>query len=269
MGHEATLDGRTLGARGAAAAPRTPAEQAGRPTARAPARGVHGDSVRAPDGHAVAVSPAGDALRQRIDLLAALQTLDPPRGMATTPSRLAPAPGVGRRDRLEPSVARPFECGGERGGDILGANPTDKGKAGCKRHLVVDAQGIPLALHLTGANVHDSMEFERLLDAIPALRRRGPGRPRHRPTKLHADKGYDYAKCRRACRRCNIQSRIARRGIESKTRLGRHRWVVERTFSWWNRQRRLPIRYDRTAAHYEGFLYLASALICWSYLMRF
>ena len=78
MKHGATLDGRTLGARGAAAALRTPAEQAGRPTARVPARGVHGGSVRAPDGHAVAVSPAGDVLRQRIDLLAALQVLDRP-----------------------------------------------------------------------------------------------------------------------------------------------------------------------------------------------
>jgi transposase len=134
---------------------------------------------------------------------------------------------------------------------------------------VVDAQGIPLVFQLTGANVNDCQLFEALLDAIPPLRRQGPGRPRHRPGKVHADKAYDHAKCRQACRVRGIRARIARRGIESKTRLGRHRWVVERTFSWLNRQRHLLIRYDRRAQHYEGFLHLACALICWNYLMRF
>jgi transposase len=134
---------------------------------------------------------------------------------------------------------------------------------------VVDAQGIPLALRLSGANVNDCQLFEEMLDAIPALKRRGRGRPRRRPDKAHADKAYDHRKCRRACRQRGIKSRIARRGIESKTRLGRHRWVIERTFAWLNRQRHLLIRFDRRAKHYEGFLQLACALICWNYRCRF
>lgn len=49
------------------------------------------------------------------------------------------------------------------------------------------------------------------------------GRPRRRPAKRHADKGYDFTHCRRALRkRANIP-RIARRGIESSQRPGRHR----------------------------------------------
>ena len=56
-----------------------------------------------------------------------------------------------------------------------------------------------------------------------------PGRPRRRPGKLHADKGYDYPRCRRYLSRRGIGVRIARRGIEDSTRLGRVRWVVERT----------------------------------------
>jgi transposase len=133
---------------------------------------------------------------------------------------------------------------------------------------VVDAQGIPLAFRLSGANVNACQLFENLLDAIPALSRRGRGRPRCRPEKVHADKAYDHRKCRRACRQRGITPRIARRRIESKTRLGRHRWVIERTFAWLNRQRRLLIRFDRRATHYEGFLQLACALICWNYLNR-
>ena len=44
---------------------------------------------------------------------------------------------------------------------------------------------------LSAANVHDSMVFEELIDAIKPIKRPGRGRPRRRPKKLHADKAYD------------------------------------------------------------------------------
>src|ERR671936_718202 len=69
-----------------------------------------------------------------------------------------------------------------------------------------------------------------------------------RPAKLHADKGYDFPAKRRALRRRGITPRIARRGVESSERLGRFRWVVERTQAWVLAFRRLTIRYDRHAA---------------------
>ncbi|WP_198973204.1 transposase, partial [Xylophilus sp. ASV27] len=73
--------------------------------------------------------------------------------------------------------------------------------------------------------------FEDLVDALPAVGGK-PGRPRRRPGKLHADKGYDYPRCRVHLKRRGIQDRIARKGIERNDRLGRHRWVVERTHAW-------------------------------------
>ena len=66
------------------------------------------------------------------------------------------------------------------------ANPTDKAKKGTKRHLVSDRRGIPLAIMLTAANVHDSMVFEELIDAVEPIKRPRRGRPRKRPEKLHA-----------------------------------------------------------------------------------
>jgi transposase len=57
-------------------------------------------------------------------------------------------------------------------------------------------------------------------------------------------------------------SRIARRGIESSQRLGRHRFVVERSLAWLVGYRRLQVRYERRADVLLGFLYLACALIC-------
>jgi IS5 family transposase len=62
-----------------------------------------------------------------------------------------------------------------------------------------------------------------------------------RPEKLHADKGYDFPRCRRFLQRRGISSRIARRGVESSERLGRHRWVVERTLAWLSGYRRLTV----------------------------
>jgi transposase len=94
---------------------------------------------------------------------------------------------------------------------------------------------------------------------IPPIRsRRGPRR--RRPAKLHADKGYDYDHLRRWLRK----HRIARKGIESSTRLGRHRWVVERTVSWLAGYRGLHRRYERKAEHFLAFVGIAAALIGYS-----
>ena len=62
---------------------------------------------------------------------------------------------------------------------------------------------------VSAANVHDSMMLEATVDAIPPIKR-PRGRPRKRPAKLHADKGYDYARCRTALRKRRITPRIAR-----------------------------------------------------------
>ncbi len=51
--------------------------------------------------------------------------------------------------------------------------------------------------------------------------------------------------------------RIARKGIESNERLGRYRWVIERTMAWFSGYRRLTIRYERKASHFAAFLTLA------------
>ena len=84
------------------------------------------------------------------------------------------------------------------------------------------------------------------------------------PAATHAAHG-----CRDARRRGNVKHRIARKGIESKERLGKRRWIEERTFAWLARNRRLTIRYEHLAAMDRAFLYLGCALICFNYLQRF
>jgi transposase len=147
----------------------------------------------------------------------------------------------------------------------VGPNPTDRGKPGTKRHLITERQGIPLTALLTGANRHDSMIFEELIDAVPRLRT-PTGHRRKRPAKLHADKAYDIPRCRRFLHRRRIKVRIARKGIDTSEKLGRHRWVVERTLAWLNRYRRLTIRYERRVDLHHAFLTLGCALICFNHL---
>jgi transposase len=67
-------------------------------------------------------------------------------------------------------------------------------------------------------------------------------------------------------RRRGIRSRIARRGIELSTRLGRHRWRVERSLAWLSCWRRLQVRWDRDSGRWFAFVLLACAVVCFNRL---
>jgi IS5 family transposase len=116
-------------------------------------------------------------------------------------------------------------------------------------------------LLLNGPVFWGSLTFERTLDTLPAVPGLN-GSPRKRPRKLHADKGYDFARCRRYLKQRAITARIARRGLENRERLGRHRWVVERTHAWFAGFGKLRIRFERRLDIHIALLHLASAVIC-------
>jgi transposase len=208
---------------------------------------------------------AGDGLWLRDDLLAAAARLAGGRGVGGAAPRGARSARGGEPDRLEPGESGLCQHPGQKGGELTGPNPTDRGKPGTKRHILTERGGLPLAKLLTGANRHESVVFEQMLDAVPPIKQPN-GHSRKRPDKLHADKAYDIPRCRRALTQRHIRIRIARKKIDSSERLGRHRWVVERTLAWLNRYRRLTIRYERRADIHEAFLTLACALICFKAL---
>jgi transposase len=118
---------------------------------------------------------------------------------------------------------------------------------------------------VSAANTADIEAFKPLLMAIPPIRsRRGPRR--RRPDKARADKAYDSADLRAWLRGRGIVPRIARRGIESSERLGRHRWKIERTIAWLFGYRRLTIRYERHSHLFTAFLTLAATITCYKKL---
>lgn len=128
---------------------------------------------------------------------------------------------------------------------MTGPNQTNRGKPGTKYHRLTGRNDTPLHVMASAANVHDSQLFELLLETSLAVRgrRRRPGRLRRYP------------------HRRGLKVRIARRGIQAKTHLGWHRWVVERTVSWLLRFKRLSLRYGRTEAALVPLLLLAVPLI--------
>lgn len=97
--------------------------------------------------------------------------------------------------------------------------------------MLSDRTGLLLAVGVSAANTHDSLGLQPLVRAIPAVRSRRGLRHR-RPDKLHADKGYDYPHLRAWLRDRRITPCIARRGVDTSARLGRHRWQVESTIAW-------------------------------------
>ncbi|WP_408057287.1 IS5 family transposase [Streptomyces bobili] len=154
-----------------------------------------------------------------------------------------------------------------RRGPKGGPSPVDRARPGSKHHVLVDGQGIPLAVSLTGGNRHDVTQLIPLLDKIPAVSG-AAGRPRRRPDMLFADRGYDHDKYRRLLWKRGIRPAIAQRGQPHGSGLGIFRWVVERTISWLHGFRRLRIRWERRDDIHEAFLGLATCLITHRHVQR-
>ena len=189
-------------------------EAQGRPPSRTRPRRAWWGHLRAPNGLSVALAAQGPRQRQRHHLLETAARLAGRRGLGAAAYEAVELAGRRGRHRLVAGERGFIARAGQKGGDATRPNPTDRGKPGSKYHLVVDRNGIPLAVHLSAANVHDARQLLPLVDAIPPIigPRGKPGRPRKRPAKLHPDKAYASSDLRRALRARGITPRIARRG---------------------------------------------------------
>jgi hypothetical protein len=125
----------------------------------------------------------------------------------------------------------------KRGGELTGPNPTDRGKAGTKYHVVASTDGIPLGAVPSAANVHDTRIFPRLL-RLAQVACAAIGR-------LYADAGYDSAGNRGLCVREGIRPSIRKRGEPHGSGLGSVRCVIEHDCAWLLANKRLDRRQDR------------------------
>jgi hypothetical protein len=158
-----------------------------------------------------------------------------------------------------------------KGRRATGPTPADRGRPDTKRRCATDAGGTPLGVTIPEASRHDGTRMALALDAIPGVRSGKPGRPRTRPAKLRADEGCDGRRCRAERRARSITPRIARRGVETSARLGRHRvrsLAVERTSARSAPRRRLATRHERSADIHMAPTKPAAAIITMNEIRR-
>lgn len=146
--------------------------------------------------------------------------------------------------------------------------PTKRGK-GTKWRVLVDGAGPPLGTYLESASPAEVRLLEVTLDTVAVTRPHQPGRPRKRPDRLIADRGYDSHAIRALLVRRGIEPIIPARAKNGQAthqdgrrlRRYRRRWILEWTIGWVDNFRRLTVRYDRLLETYSGFFHLACALI--------
>ena len=139
-----------------------------------------------------------------------------------------------------------------------------------KRSLLVEADGGPLAVIVSAANVHDTKLLAETLAAVVVDRPKAGDEPKQH---LCLDKGYDNPTGYRAVDHLGYTSHIRRIGEEKldnsgQKRLPARRWVVERTLAWLGKCRAILVRYDKKAANYLAMIKLACALIWYRRQLR-
>lgn len=102
-------------------------------------------------------------------------------------------------------------------------------------------------------------QLELVLDEIVIVR---PDTEQH----LCADKGYTGGPAQKAIKDRNYIPHVMQRGEEIQEKKDNpnykaRRWVVEVTHSWFNRFRKLLVRYEKRADTYEALLHMAAAII--------
>jgi transposase len=124
---------------------------------------------------------------------------------------------------------------------------------------------------LSGANRHDMKMLDTLLDGCVIARPEDD-----REENLCLDRGYDYAKCREAAQARGYTAHIPPKASEATPlpppgdpeRHPPRRYVVEVCHSWFNRFRRVLVRWEKRASLYQGFVQLAASLIIYRKLRK-
>jgi transposase len=129
--------------------------------------------------------------------------------------------------------------------------------------VLVDGEGVPLGVRLESASPNEVTLAEATLQEVRVPRSKG--RPRQKPERVIADRGYDSDPLRRRFRRRGIDLIVPyrdnnqQRRYEDRRKLRRYkrRWIVERTHAWLGQFRRLLVRHEHLLSTYRAFFYIA------------
>ena len=147
---------------------------------------------------------------------------------------------------IDSQTTKTTEAGGPRGYD---AGKKIKGR---KRHIVVDTIGFLIEVVVHAANIQDRDGAKLVLEKLSPDARKCL-------KKLWADGGYRGQLVKWVRKNIKTVLEIVKRDPGTKGfQVIPYRWVVERTFAWLGRYRRLSKDYERTTTSSEAFIYLAS-----------
>jgi putative transposase len=145
------------------------------------------------------------------------------------------------------------------GGDKTGISPVDRRKLGTKLNLVVEEAGIPIGATIASGNRHDTQLFIGLIDN---LQQQIPQSKNH---YLRTDKGFVSKKNKAEAVKRNFTPVMPLKKPKNKPRIESEkdlkRWVVERTFSWINRFRRIFTRYEKLSINFLALVQFAFQVI--------
>lgn len=148
------------------------------------------------------------------------------------------------------------------GGEKTGISPVDRKKLGTKINLATEGNGIPIGTTIEQANRHDTCLF------LPLIKNLALQINQSRNHYLHADKGYLSAANKREAIARNYTPKMPIKKKKNKPRetqeKDKNRWVVERTFSWLSRFRKVFVRYDKLQNNYLSFVQFAFQAIIFS-----
>jgi putative transposase len=121
---------------------------------------------------------------------------------------------------------------------------------GRKRQLIVDSLGLPLRVLLQAANISDKSGGRAALSRLPWT---------ERLTTIRVDQGYDSPALAYWCQTvlgCTLE--VSQPAAAQGFVVQKGRWVVERTFAWLGRYRRLSKDYEQSCTMSEAVIYIAS-----------
>jgi transposase len=126
----------------------------------------------------------------------------------------------------------------------------------------VDGRGVPLYLVVTGANQHDVTQLELVLEEIIIER------PQDIERHLCADKAHDSQDALKIIGSKGYTPHVRTRGEEIQEKKTNpawkaRRWVVEVSHSWFNRFRKILVRYEKLTDTYMALLHMAAAIIAY------
>lgn len=143
------------------------------------------------------------------------------------------------------------------GGGGIGCTKLGKG---VKIMVLVDAQGLPVAVDIAAANKNENTLVQQLFSCVLTA---------EKPAMVIGDKAYDSDKLDEAMESVGVEiiaPHRSNRRPENKTQDGRklrrfsRRWTVERTIAWLQNYRRLCIRWEKSSRLFQGYLQLGCTL---------